>query len=73
MSNTPAIIARPMTFGDDLRYEDRKTLRAVVRKVHRKYFTDHPTNRQCDQLIDALGPEVQKKLLMAKIKADGEL
>jgi len=67
------IIARPVRFGDDLAYEDRKTLRAVVRKVHGRFFSGHPTNAQVDQLIDALGPVVQQKLLMAKIKADTSL
>jgi hypothetical protein len=48
-------------------------LRAVVRKVHGRFFSGHPTNAQVDQLIDALGPVVQQKLLMAKIKADTSL
>ena len=71
--STPAIISRPMRFGDELGYEDRQTLRSVVRKVHRNYFRDPPTDVQCDQLIDSLGPEAQRKILMVKIKADGSL
>ena len=60
------LIARPVRFGDDLAYEDRKTLRTVVRKVHAKWFKDEPSNRDCDRLIDALGPGIQAKLLKAK-------
>lgn len=70
-ASAPAIVTRRMGFGDDLTCEDRKMLRAVVRKVHRRYFADYPSDRDCDQLIEALGPEAQKKMLLAALKADG--
>lgn len=72
-TSTPAIISRPMGFGDQLHYEDRQTLRHVVRKVARHYFRDPPTDAQCDDLIDKLGPIAQQKMLAHKIKLDGSL
>lgn len=72
-SRAPAVIARPMGFADELRYEDRLTLRAVARKALAHYFRGHPTNAQLDGLIDALGPVAQQKMIKAKIDADGSL
>lgn len=72
-ASTPAIITRPIGFGDELRYEDRVTLRHVVRKVARHYFRDIPTDAQCDDLIEKLGPIAQQKMLAAKIRVDGGL
>jgi len=69
----PAIITRIEKFGDDLALEDRKLLRAVVRKVHRRFFASSPTNAECDQLIDAMGPEVQARTLAQALKANGEI
>lgn len=69
----PAIIARPIRFGDALSWEDRQTLRAIVRKVHKAYLPFSPSNAECDELIDALGPIAQQKLIMAKIEAEGGL
>lgn len=60
----PAIITR-RGFSDELTLEDRRTLRAVVRKTHRRYFADQPTDAQCDQLIDALGPRAQIRMIAA--------
>lgn len=64
LSQSAALIHRPVRFGDRLSFEDRNTLRAVVRKVHRRFFADAPSNAQCDNLIDALGEEAQRKMLM---------
>jgi hypothetical protein len=68
-----AVIARPVRFGDALSWEDRKTLRAIVAKVHKMYLPFQPSNSELDELIDALGPIAQEKMLRAKIEADGGL
>lgn len=72
-SRAPAVIARRIGFGAELHYEDRLTLRSVVRKVHRHYFRNDPTTAQCDEFIDALGPIAQQKMIKAKIDVDGSL
>lgn len=55
----------------DLSFADRMLLRAIVRKHHRRYFADHPSDRQVDQLIDSLGAEVQEKLVQAVVDRHG--
>ena len=70
-ASAPALITRRMGFGDGLSWEDRKTLRAVVRKVHHRYFADAPTDSQCDQFIEAMGPIAQSKMLLTALKVDG--
>lgn len=72
-ASSAAIIHRPVRFGDQLSWEDRKTLRAIVLKVHKQYLPFHPTNAELDQLIDALGPVAQAKMLKAMIEANGGL
>lgn len=54
-------------FTSDLTIGDRQKMRAIVRKHHRQYFADHPTDAQVDQLIDSLGPEVASKLVKAAV------
>lgn len=71
--SAPALIHRTVRFGDQLSFEDRNTLRAVVRKVHRQYLPDQPSTTVCDELIDALGPAAQEKMLRAAINANGSI
>lgn len=70
------LLRRTARFGDGLSYQDRETLRAVVRKVGRQkgYLTmeQSHSNRWVDNLIDALGPVVQEKLLRRRLERDGE-
>jgi hypothetical protein len=68
----PAIITRREKWSDDLSLEDRNMLRAVVRKVHRKYFRDIPTDAQCDQFIEAQGQIAQRKMLALAAGASPE-
>lgn len=70
---SPAIIQRrDATFGDDLTLEDRQRLRAIVIKTHRFCFAVDPSTRHVDQLIDSLGPEVGRKMVMQAL-ADGKV
>lgn len=62
--SAPAIITR-RGFSDDLTLEDRRAMRAVVRKVHAKWFREPPSDYECDKLIDAIGPVAQSKMIAA--------
>lgn len=53
----------------DLTPHDRERLRKVVRKTHRMYFRDEPTEYLLDSLIDGLGPEAARSLLKRAIDA----
>lgn len=73
MSAGPAIISRAPRFGDSLSWQDRQTLRAVVRKVGRVYLGDKVVeDRWVDNLIDSLGPTAQAKMLRQAILANKE-
>lgn len=61
----PALVRRTdRTFSDDLTIEDRRRLRAIVVKTHQFCFRETPTAREVDKLIDALGPEVGRKMVL---------
>lgn len=43
---------------------DRRKLRTIVKKVHLKFLpSDLVTDKECDKLIESLGPRVREKLL----------
>lgn len=64
----PAIITRlDKTFSEDLTFEDRARLRAIVRKRMPYLFAADDSNRHLDQVIDALGPVAMRKTLMRAI------
>jgi hypothetical protein len=62
-------LVRAMSFGELLSWADRARLRAIVRSTHRMYFADVPTNAQCDQMIEAIGPGLAAAML--KVARDG--
>lgn len=67
----PAIVRRlDKTFSEDLTYEDRTRLRHIVRKCRPYLFARDDSDRHVDQVIDAIGPEVMRKLLFRALGAD---
>jgi hypothetical protein len=57
-----------MSFLTTLRYSDLQNLREVVRKVFMaNYDQRHVDDRQCDMMIDALGPKILQDQLVALI------
>lgn len=51
----------------DITPRDRQRLRAIIDKHWRAYFAEKPTNRQKDQLIDALGPRVAAQVVKKQV------
>lgn len=53
-----------MSFLSELRYEDLRRLRSLVKQVHMRH---HPiqfmTDAEADKVIEALGPEVMMEQL----------
>jgi hypothetical protein len=67
----PAIVRRvDATFSDDLTIEDRRRLRAIVLKTHRFLFAADPSTRHIDQVIDSIGPEVGRKLVLQALASN---
>lgn len=66
--SAPAIITR-RGFAEELGFEDRNTLRNIVRKTHRNVMPGGltPSDYECDKLIDSLGPVVQANMLRQAI------
>jgi hypothetical protein len=61
-----------MSFGHLLSIADRRRLREVVRKVHLKFLPQHMlTNRECDRVIEAFGPETVERYLR-EVRARGD-
>ena len=51
-------------FVSDLEKDDREKLRGITRRAHAKRHPgDRLTDRHCDQIIEALGPDVAVKTL----------
>lgn len=66
----PAIITVPeKRFSEDLMWEDRVRLRAIVQKTHRFLFAADASNAHVDRVIDVLGPEVRNRMLMKALAA----
>jgi hypothetical protein len=54
-------------FIGDLTDRDRQRLRAIVRRHHKQYFADVPTNAQVDNLIEGIGLRCAEKLVRAAV------
>lgn len=53
-----------MSFIASLAKQDLDLLRSIVRKVHLAYVPqDFATNKECDKLIESLGPEIAEKMI----------
>lgn len=59
-----------MSFLSELRYEDLRRLRKLVKQVHMRY---HPiefmTDREADRVIEALGRDIAMEQLAAAVDA----
>lgn len=65
----PPLVEKKSGMAMDLTPMDRARLRNIVRKTHRMYFADRPSDRLLDSLIDGLGPEAATGLLRRAIDA----
>jgi len=63
---------REKTFSGELTIEDRRRLRHIVRKTHAALFAADPSDKHCDQVIDAIGPDVARKLVLESL-ASGKI
>lgn len=53
-----------MSFIASLRSDDLSMLRRIVRKVHLAYVPESiATDKECDKLIESLGPEVAERMI----------
>ncbi len=53
-----------MSFISSLAEQDLTLLRGIVRKVHLRYVPqDFATDKECDKLIESLGPEIAEKMI----------
>ena len=58
------VIVKQTGFVEDLTKEDRDRLRKLTRRAHAKTHPgDRLTDRHCDKIIEALGPDVAVKTL----------
>ena len=49
-------------------FQERQRLRKIVRKVHLKFLPESLiTDKECDKVIESLGPQVREKLLVAHL------
>ena len=63
------LILKESGFVEDLSYEDREKLRASTRRVlAKRHPADTLSDRNCDQVIEMLGPEVALKTLREGIE-----
>ena len=61
-----------MSFLSHLSKRDLNRLRTVVRRVHMRHIPDYMmTDRECDRIIEALGPKVAEEQLRAHFKRLG--
>lgn len=64
----PAIISVPeKRFSEDLMWEDRVRMRAIVQKTHKHLFAVDASNVHLDRVIDVLGPAVRNRMLQRAI------
>jgi hypothetical protein len=70
LNRSAAIISVPeKRFSEDLMWEDRVRLRAIIQKTHKHLFAVDASNSHLDQVIDALGPIARNKILTRVIAA----
>lgn len=53
-----------MSFINTLSWEELQMLRRIVKKVHLAYVPqDFATDKECDKLIEAIGPEIVERMI----------
>ncbi len=53
-----------MSFISTLSWEELQTLRRIVKKTHLAYVPrDFATDKECDKLIEAIGPEIVERMI----------
>jgi len=53
-----------MSFLSSLPLSDLRMLRRIVRRVHLQYVPEEfATDKECDKLIEAIGPEVAERMI----------
>lgn len=53
-----------MSFISTLPKQDLDLLRGIVRKVHLQHVPhDFATDKECDKLIESLGPEIAERMI----------
>lgn len=53
-----------MSFISTISAQDLNLLRGIVRKVHLRYLPkEHATDKECDKLIESLGPEIVERMI----------
>lgn len=53
-----------MSFIHTISKQDLSLLRGIVRKVHLAYVPhDSATDKECDKLIESLGPEIAERMI----------
>jgi hypothetical protein len=53
-----------VSFISTIGKQDLDLLRGIVRKVHLAYVPkEQATNKECDKLIESLGPEIAEKMI----------
>lgn len=51
-------------FLANLKPHELRRLREVIKKTHMAYWPErHKTDRECDKIIEALGPEIMERRL----------
>jgi len=59
-----------MSIIPELKWDDHKRLRLIVRKVHMKNYPDAlMTDTEADRIIESIGPEVLEKMIKAQVDA----
>lgn len=59
------------SFLHKLSWQQLQQMRRVVRRVHRRHATSDISDRECDRIIEALGPKAVEESL--KKLVDGKL
>jgi hypothetical protein len=53
-----------VSFISTITSQDLTLLRGIVRKVHLRHVPkQHATDKECDKLIESLGPEIVEKMI----------
>jgi hypothetical protein len=53
-----------MSFISTISHQDLDLLRGIVRKVHLRYVAkEYATDKECDKLIESLGPEIVERMI----------